>query len=114
MSADTGHTLGVTIKGIGGGWAEVDLTVQCHEPDGAACRVTCPKDCDEWDLVGHEHGLVAIEFCNAVEWITAGELTVAEQYDGPAPAPLHDGMPIEVRWTGVGYVWELTGGGGAA
>jgi hypothetical protein len=48
----------------------------------------------------------ALGYCNAVEWINNGY--VEELCGDPHEFPMHDGMPIEVFWSGdgVGYQWR--------
>lgn len=106
MTAETiptgGHTMRVTLD-----CESVRLEPVCHEPEGAVCRVTCARasdPCESWDYPDHEHGLIPIPDCNAVEWLTAGDVEC--QCDSSVPVPLSDGMPIEVAYdSGRGYTW---------
>jgi len=97
----SGHTMRVTLDRD-----MVRLVPVCHEPEGAVCRVTCATGvCEQYGYPEHEHGLRPVP-CNAVEWLTAGDL-VAESCGSDSEVPLYDGMPIEVSWEGVdvGYSW---------
>jgi hypothetical protein len=83
----------------------VELEPVCHEPAGAECRITCPQGCESWSLP-HEHEMEELDYCNAVAFLTEDDL--GECYAGEE-APLHDGMPIAIEWTGVGYEWKIAG-----
>lgn len=104
----TGHILRVTAD-----QDVVRLSVECHEPVGASCRRTCARPGCDWeipyphrDLDGTEHGLADQGECNAVLWMTEGDVPVIEYHDAPREEPLYDGMPIVVDWQGGDLVWR--------
>lgn len=92
------HTLSVYVVNE---WLQVDLN--CNAAEGSACRMTCPDGCDSWLVDEHEHELVDYGQCLAVEW--AENTTVAECHSG-GTTRLHDGMPVDVEWTGDGWTWN--------
>jgi hypothetical protein len=100
----SGHTMQVRQEGD-----TVVLRPVCHEPEGAICRIDCTQGCEAWD-VPHEHPMKNLDYCSAVEWLTA-DGWASEYYDEDADdIPLHDGMPIEVVWEGEFYVWRAVKG----
>jgi hypothetical protein len=77
------------------------LTFTCDAAEGADCRLTCPQGCDTWELPDHEHTLVDAGECLVVTWLQEGD----ETYGGKDGALLAS-VPIEVEWTGGGYLWS--------
>lgn len=82
-----GHVLRVRL-----GHGDLDVVVECRDPEGAACRVVVTGEC------------VAASFI---------ELTgVVKACDGEEDTPLWDGMPIEVEWRedfcADNWVWRPT------
>ena len=97
-----GHVLRVSLQG-----AYVDLDVECHEPDGAVCRVECAAaTCETYSYPDHEHGLKAALDCNAVTFFDDSDVVCA--CATPERISLCDGMPIEVEWDGDCYAWYPT------
>lgn len=97
----TGHTMRVMLE-----YDMVRLTPECHEPDGAECRVACAQNiCESYTYPEHEHGLRNMPYCNAVEDLTAHD-AVDQRCGSDSPVPLYDGMPITVSWEGDYYSWS--------
>lgn len=78
----------------------LDGTVTCHATEGADCRLSCTADCEEWELVDHEHELADAGRCLVIEWIE--NTGVTECHTG-RHAPV-DGF-IEAEFDGDGYTW---------
>lgn len=76
--------------------------VKCQAGEDAPCRLTCSAGCEEWGP-DHEHPLVPTRDCLVAEWLHNDD--PSECYDGPDDTLVVDG-PIEVEWTGDGYVWR--------
>lgn len=93
-----GHYLTLTLDSE---W--LDFKVECREPEGSMCRVTCPDGCESYGE-DHEHELVPVDHCNAVEWINAFGVQ-AESHIGEDV--LVKAVPIEVDWNGEMYEWYL-------
>jgi hypothetical protein len=91
-----GHTLHVFIDRD-----QLCAAIQCHEPEGASCRLNCPNGCESWPC---EHELVTGS-CNAVEWF--GAVSVEECYGATDRQPVYDGMPVVVGWDGDGWFWTV-------
>lgn len=99
MSEKSGHTLKVVLDRD-----TVCLSIVCHEPDGATCRRACQKGCEDFCANPAEH-IKPTNYCLAKEWIDADN-NMAECYAGGGDElPLHDGMLINVDWTGDYYEW---------
>lgn len=80
----------------------------CHEPEGAFCRVRCPKGCESWNDE-HPHKLMPIDFCNAIESIqNDGDGPMDSYCGGPLGEGIADGTPINVWWDTVLdiYLWN--------
>lgn len=95
------HKLRIVSQGSG----DVLVTIECNEPDGAICRVQCPKGCETYTYPEHEHGLENRDVCNADEWMSAWD-DIFDSYNGPEGVRFSDGMEILVEWTGDGYLWK--------
>lgn len=91
-----GHTLSVQMID-----EEIKLSLECHEPERAWCRLTCPEGCETWDTF-HDHELVDYGSCLAVEWSEG--VGVAEAHEG-GPHDLSHGMPVHVWWQSEGWMW---------
>lgn len=79
------------------------LVPECHEPPDAVCRVACVAGCESFGYPEHEHELVPVPSCNAVEFLSNSDVECC--CDFSSEVPLRDGMPIEVTWDGDGYSW---------
>lgn len=83
----------------------VYLRLECHEEPGTfPCRVVCPDGCETFEQ-DHQHLLEPINYCNAAEFMACDGM-YAESYIGGGEIPLHDGMAVEVEWTGDYYGWR--------
>lgn len=86
---------------------------ECTEPKGSDCRTGCSNsDCETWwrETVGDSEvcgnckaPLQELTYCNALEWITAGDLWDA--FDGSLRNGRHE---ITTEWTGDGFIWHYT------
>lgn len=78
----------------------------CHAAEGADCRMRCPGECEEWDLVehdaDHDHKLVDAGHCMVVEGLEAVE-DIEDCHQGEDV--LYDG-PMEWDYDG-GYTFRL-------
>lgn len=91
------------------------LGIICHEHEASLCHLVCDEGCESWNLSDHVlpgrengleegHRLTRSNMCNAVEWFDAtGDL--AESYHGQTVS-IHDGMPVDIAWTGDCYIWS--------
>lgn len=101
----------------------IDYTLVCHEPVGAACRLTCSQGCEEWSDVAADGSYHDIEEndveedggtvtnrhdmedggeCLAVASIEGsdiGEVTIQEEFELAR-------FPVRVEWDGDGYNWQ--------
>jgi hypothetical protein len=93
-----GHTLKVVLDRD-----TVCLSVVCHEVDGTHCRRTCDEGCEDICDDPDKH-IKPVDYCVAAEWI-ALDNNMAECYAGNDELPLHDGMSINLDWTGDCYEW---------
>lgn len=94
-----GHVLRVRLQ-----HEYVSLNVECHEPNGAQCRVTCAAGtCETYTYPNHEHGLKSTIDCNAVTFFDNSDIECACATS--EAFALYDGMPIEVEWDGDQYAW---------
>lgn len=94
------HTITVTMW-AGGGTPR--LRIQCHQPEGADCRLGCPNGCEDscyCDVDPVDQGR-----CLAAEWIEADDPW--EPYGGLGDVHVVSGAPILVRWTGDGWLWAF-------
>lgn len=91
------HTLVVTFRDD-----RVRLTLVCHAPERARCRLACSKGCEQWSGNDHEHPLVSGD-CLAVDWMDA---EVEEYCKASGDFPVHHGMPVSIEWVGDTYVWS--------
>ncbi len=98
--SETGHTMRIDLD-----YENIQLTPECHEPPGSICRVVCPEECESFDHA-HEHGLVNIDYCNAVEGLTNGDVECCCEDTGKVP--LRDGMSIGMLRDGDHYTWKPT------
>jgi hypothetical protein len=94
----TNHTLKVVLDRD-----TVCLSVICHENDGAFCRRGCAYGCED-SCVDPDSHIKPLNFCLADEWISADN-NMAECYAGKDELPLHNGMRIDLSWTGEYYEW---------
>jgi hypothetical protein len=96
--------------------------VTCDAPAGSCrkhCRTTGYDGCEDgWTLcggecAGYDHADPGAEHCTNGHVLDRGECNVVLFLDedpdgnGPATNPFTDG-PIDVEWTGHGYVWEYS------
>lgn len=72
----------------------------CTAPEGAPCRLTCPKGCPSWPCA---HDLIDEGHCNGVEWIDA--TGAVDSWGGIFEKPLKDG-PIYLWWDGDCWLWR--------
>jgi hypothetical protein len=86
----------------------VCLSVVCHLLDGATCRRACTEGCEDTCADPDDH-IKPVDYCLVAEWINL-EGAIAESYSGNDVLPLHDGMAIDVEWTGDDYVWAASHG----
>lgn len=93
-----GHVLRVTLDDH-----SVDLDVECHEPDGAACRLRCDDNECEGDC-NPPCMLKPVDYCMAEEWISGTD--ASDACASAAKVPLRDGMLIDVNWNGDAYEWR--------
>lgn len=98
------HTLHVNlVYGVG------QLSFTCESPPGAECRLICADldclhagwtDADE-DEDGHQHEMRDNGGCVILDWDDLAENGPGEQI------PLHDGTPVQFRWDGDCWRWDL-------
>jgi hypothetical protein len=96
-----GHTLSVSISE-----GYIHLEVECHEQERANCRINCPGDCEDSCYEDSCYRFIEKRVpgeCVAALWINAD--SADECYIGDM-IPLHDGMRIDVDWSGDNWVWS--------
>jgi hypothetical protein len=88
--------------------------IVCTAPEGAWCRETCSyTGCSDERVLPHHHDgndEYATEdsgLCGIRPWFDDPELD--ELYDGDVPdgVPLHDGIPVTLRFDGDGWLWSV-------
>lgn len=81
----------------------VRLIPECHEPDGAICRVVYGAGCKTYSYPEHEHEFKLLPYGNAVEFLSNSDVECCCDWSGDVL--LCDGMSIEVTWDGDQYEW---------
>lgn len=82
----------------------VCLSITCHETDGAFCRRACEAGCEDFCGDPDEH-VKPVNYCLGVEWISLDN-NADECYSGDDVISLHDGMLIDLDWSGDGWQWK--------
>jgi hypothetical protein len=95
------HTITATAE-VGG--CDCTLRIQCHKPEGAACRLGCPNERCE-DACYCDEDAIDVGHCLAKEWIEND--SPCELYGGATDVLISSGDRILVRWDGDGWIWAL-------
>lgn len=78
--------------------------ITCSAEVGALCRLTCPEDCEEFTLEGHQHQLVDSGECMHLTFIDNDEASIWELYTGE-PGPLRSGL-VKTSYSDYQVTWD--------